>query len=61
MDPILDSISEDSVDHFSMHAIDDNGVIYCSCVSASKTPRPNLEESAANCTESESGFALGRK
>ena len=24
MDPILDSISEDSIDHFSLHAIDDN-------------------------------------
>lgn len=60
MDPILDSISEDSIDHFSLHAIDDNGVIYCSSVSSSKTPRPNLEEIAANDGESKSDFSLGR-
>ena len=60
MDPILDSISDDSIDPLPLHTIDDNGVIYCSCVSSSKTPRPNLEESVANGVENESSFSLGR-
>ncbi|KAK8800009.1 hypothetical protein WA538_002694 [Blastocystis sp. DL] len=58
VDPILDSISDDSIDPLPLHTIDDNGVIYCSCVSSSKTPRPNLEESVANGVENESSFSL---